>query len=365
MLSYPSESERGRAIALFWVIFNLGGAVGGFMSFGLNFRSKAGSVGDSTYIAFIIVMSFGWLLTIFTAPPSRITRSDNTLVQSHTPTKRDLGFKAQLEAAMKAYGNWKILVLIPMFFCANIPYSYQQNIVNGATFTIRSRSLNSALYWLAQVLGGLGIGFLLDLSSLPSFRGTRITVRRGTRAKIGWALTVVMTFVIYGGGLKFQRWADGRVKGTLDFSDKKDFVGPCLLYIFYGMYDAVFQSLCYWTMGALSNDPATIARYVALYKTFQATGGAMAWRVNALHAPALTQFGMNWGLLAASLFIATPTFFAISDTNVTEEDKVDHSDRGAHFDPAGAEDGVGDRQGLGKDGRGSSEGSERDVKERV
>lgn len=91
----------------------------------------------------------------------------------------------------------------------------------------------------------------------------------------------------------------------------------------------------------------------------------MAWRVNALHAPALTQFGMNWGLLAASLFIATPTFFAISDTNVTEEDKVDHSDRGAHFDPAGAEDGVGDRQGLGKDGRGSSEGSERDVKERV
>lgn len=48
MLSYAAEHERGRAIALFWVIFNLGGAVGGFMSFGLNFHSKAGTVSDST-----------------------------------------------------------------------------------------------------------------------------------------------------------------------------------------------------------------------------------------------------------------------------------------------------------------------------
>jgi len=73
-------------------------------------------------------------------------------------------------------------------------------------------------------------------------------------------------------------------------------IGPCFLYVFYGMYDAVFQSLCYWAMGALSNDPATMyaylnhsgdiasnmcrsARYVALYKASQATGGAMAWRI--------------------------------------------------------------------------------------
>lgn len=48
MLSYASEGERGRAIAMFWVIFNLGGAVGGFMSFGVNFDNKAGTVSDST-----------------------------------------------------------------------------------------------------------------------------------------------------------------------------------------------------------------------------------------------------------------------------------------------------------------------------
>lgn len=48
MIAYPSENQKGRAIGLFWLIFNLGGSVGGFMSFGLNFHSKSGTVSDST-----------------------------------------------------------------------------------------------------------------------------------------------------------------------------------------------------------------------------------------------------------------------------------------------------------------------------
>lgn len=32
---------------------------------------------------------------------------------------------------------------------------------------------------------------------------------------------------------------------------------------------------------------------VGAYKTFQATGGAMAWRINALKVPAMSQLGMN------------------------------------------------------------------------
>ncbi|KIJ24610.1 hypothetical protein M422DRAFT_39088 [Sphaerobolus stellatus SS14] len=312
MLSYPTEGQRGRAIAWFWVIFNIGGAVGGFMSFGLNFKSKAGTVSDSTYIAFIVVMAFGWLLSVFVAPPNRVTRSDGTVVARTKHRASDLTWKQQLRAFTKAYSNWRIMILIPMFFCTNIPYSYQQNSVNGATFTIRSRSLNSALYWLAQVFGGLFIGFVLDIPSL----------RRSNRAKVGWVITFVLTFAIYGGGFAFQKWTNQRPKNFLDFSNVSEFVGPCFLYIFYGMYDAIFQSLCYWTMGALSNNPHTIARYVALYKTFQAAGGAMAWRINALHKPAMTQFAMNWGLLAAALIIASPALWTIKDTTEPEDDEV-------------------------------------------
>lgn len=35
MLSYPLPHQKGRSIAFFWVIFNLGGAIGSFISLGL------------------------------------------------------------------------------------------------------------------------------------------------------------------------------------------------------------------------------------------------------------------------------------------------------------------------------------------
>lgn len=56
--------------------------------------------------------------------------------------------------------------MLPLFFCANVFYSYQQNDVNGMNFNIRTRSLNGALYWMAQMAGGLLISVLLDLPFL-------------------------------------------------------------------------------------------------------------------------------------------------------------------------------------------------------
>lgn len=35
MLSYPLPGQKGRSIAVFWVVFNLGGAIGSFISLGL------------------------------------------------------------------------------------------------------------------------------------------------------------------------------------------------------------------------------------------------------------------------------------------------------------------------------------------
>ncbi|KIM82167.1 hypothetical protein PILCRDRAFT_97462 [Piloderma croceum F 1598] len=266
MLSYPPEHQQGHAITWFWVIFNVGGAVGGFMSFGLNFHSTAGTVSNSMYIAFIIVMAFGWLITVFIPPPNRVVRSDRSVVQRRVKSGLQLGFGHQLNTAVKAYGDWRIIALIPMFFCANIPYSYQQNAVNGATFTIHSRSLNAALYWLAQVLGGLSIGFILDIPSL----------HRLQRSKLGWIITFVMTFSIYGSGYAFQWWANTRPKGKLDFADASE--------------------------------------------SFQATGGAMAWCINTLKRPAMMQFAMNWGLLAGSLLIGLPMMWTITDTTIDDEE---------------------------------------------
>ncbi|KAM3548761.1 hypothetical protein ARSEF4850_009231, partial [Beauveria asiatica] len=60
-----------------------------------------------------------------------------------------------LAETTKVVLSWSHLCLYPMFFTANVFYSYQQNNVNGSTLTLRTRSLNGALYWMAQMMGGL------------------------------------------------------------------------------------------------------------------------------------------------------------------------------------------------------------------
>jgi hypothetical protein len=106
--------------------------------------------------------------------------------------------------------------------------------VNGGSFTLRSRSLNSALYWGAQMFGGLAIGFILDM---PWSK-----LSRPRRALIGWVFVFVTGNVIMGGGLAYQKWFDRQgQKNYIDFSDAQLYVGPCFLYIFYGMLDAFWQ----------------------------------------------------------------------------------------------------------------------------
>ncbi|THH12989.1 hypothetical protein EW146_g7186 [Bondarzewia mesenterica] len=150
MLSYPPEHQRGRAIALFWVIFNLGGAVGGFISFGLNFKSNAGTVSDSTYIAFIVVMAFGWLLTVFVAPPNRVVRSDGSVVENQAQSGRKLGIRQQLDAAVKAYANWRIIALIPMLY---VWLSHLLNFIesNHDSYTSLTASVPTSLIPISKI----------------------------------------------------------------------------------------------------------------------------------------------------------------------------------------------------------------------
>ncbi|KAK3314569.1 major facilitator superfamily domain-containing protein [Apodospora peruviana] len=310
MTTYVDESQKGRAIAAFWIIFNLGGGIGSLASFGLNYNSKSGTVTDSTYIALMVIMIFGWLLGVFICSPSRIRLAQ---LQNAVETEKHT-IKGTVTMAIRTISSWRVACMIPLFFSANVFYSYQQNNVNGMTFNIRSRSLNGALYWIAQMLGGLIIGLILDM---PWFS-------RNMRAKIGWAVLLVTGMAIWGGGYAFQAWEDKRIAAGLiqdiDYTDGKISTGPIFLYIFYGAYDALWQGYAYWLIGTQSNSTARAAVLVGAYKTFQATGGAMAWRINALHKSPMTQLGMDWGLCIGSLIVALPTIWTVSNhTTVAEE----------------------------------------------
>ncbi|KAG0304630.1 hypothetical protein BGZ97_001390 [Linnemannia gamsii] len=69
----------------------------------------------------------------------------------------------------------------------------------------------------------------------------------------------------------------------------------------YGLNDAAWQTYCYWLMGALSNDVTVLSRYAGFYKCIQSSGAAIAWRINAVGTPYMTELIICFALLIASL----------------------------------------------------------------
>lgn len=59
------------------------------------------------------------------------------------------------------------------------------------------------------------------------------------------------------------------------------FAGYCVLYLLYGLIDAMWQTYAYWLMGALSNNPHKLAYFAGFYKGIQSAGAAVVWRMDA------------------------------------------------------------------------------------
>lgn len=257
MTSYPPAARKGTYISMFWSIFNLGGVIGGLIPFSLNYhRTDAVSVNDGTYIAFMVFMSAGALLAMAILPPSKVVRDDGS-------TASNLKYASVYTEAveiLKLFLNWKMLLLFPASWASNFFYSYHFNGVNGLLFNLRTRGLNNVFYWGAQMLGSVGIGYVLDFS----FGSRR------KRGFVGIALVAALGTAIWGGGLASQlKYSLDDKPVPLDFKESgDDFAGPFVLYFSYGLLDAMFQSLCYWVIGALANDSETLSRYQVLFFCF-------------------------------------------------------------------------------------------------
>ncbi|KAF3937951.1 hypothetical protein ABW19_dt0202478 [Dactylella cylindrospora] len=315
MMSYPSEKSKGRYISIFWMIFNLGAVIGSLVPLVDNIKKKTGNVGDGTYIGFLVLMAGGAILALFLLDSEKIIRKDGSKVISiHQPT-----WKSELLGLWEVLRTepW-ILALFPMFFSSNFFYSYQFNAVNLARFTLRTRSLNSLLYWLSQIIGAWIMGFALDTPRL-----TRVM-----RARAGFGFVLILTLGIWGGGYAFQR---NYTRETADILPKIDwhddgYGGPLVLYICYGLYDAIWQTYVYWVMGALSNNSRKLAIYAGFYKGIQSAGSAITFRLDSLKEPYINMFGSTWGLLLGSLVFAAPIIFLRIKEHVSAAEDLKFSD---------------------------------------
>ncbi|EEH44120.1 uncharacterized protein PADG_00409 [Paracoccidioides brasiliensis Pb18] len=315
MMSYPEEKSKGKYISWFWIIFNLGGVIGSLVPLFQNLNNISGkAVGDPTYIAFMVLMFTGFVLCIGLVEAKYIRRSDGSQVIVMKNPSWLSEFKGLWQVLRTDY---YIVLLFPMFIASNWFYTYHFNNVNSAKFNIRTRALNSCLYYLAQMAGAGAFGYMLDMRSL----------RRTTRARLGLGLLFFITMAIWGGGYAWQRGYTREQTAPKDSPridwKNKEYVGGMFMYIFYGFYDAAYQTCVYWFMGALTNNSRKLANFAGFYKGLQSAGGAVTWQIDDKKVSFMASFAINWGLLCGSIIIALPVIlFKIKDTvNLAEDIK--------------------------------------------
>lgn len=148
------------------------------------------------------------------------------------------------------------------------------------------------MYWLAQIVGSVSIGFLLDQRALT----------RRFRAFAGWTALFLMVFVVHIWAYFYQKCVIRRFRfrfpqthvspcvrpfrnytratialeaqddDKIDIYDKP-YVGRVFLYIICGMLDAMWQTTAYWIMGAMSNDPAKLANLTGFCESLACVSG--------------------------------------------------------------------------------------------
>ncbi|PIA18003.1 MFS general substrate transporter [Coemansia reversa NRRL 1564] len=296
MVSYPSENEKGKFICIFWIIFNLGGLIGGILPFAINYNNT-GSLTDSVYILFVVLECIGAATALFLVPPTTVVRDDG----SRATIFKSSSIRQECREVLRLFKNRWMLLLLPMSFSSNFFYGYQFSHYNGALFTLRTRGFNNMLYWGSQIFSVFLLYLLLDFS-----RWTRR--KRGICAMI----IILITFnAVWAGTLVIQlRYTKGGSDtdypgGLVDFLDIPRAAGPAIVYFFMGVADSWYQSMAYWIIGTLTSDSYKTARYIGFYKGIQSLGAAVSWYIAARDVPYLNQLIGNWVLF----LVALPTMF--------------------------------------------------------
>ncbi|KAI9503630.1 major facilitator superfamily domain-containing protein [Coemansia spiralis] len=309
MMSYPLESEKGKFITIFWVIFNLGGVLGGVVLLATNYNHE-GPLSDTAYAVFLAIEVCGALCALALAPPSRVQRSNGSAVE----IKKADNILTDALAILRLFSDPWMLALIPMMLSSNFYYSYQFGPYNGSLFTTRTKGFNNIWYWGAQMAASFVFTRLLDCQSLT----------RRARALVGIAVTFCTVNVVWSGALTVQmKYTHGASSagptdypgGPIDFTQTSRAAGPCILFACMGIQDALWNNMAYWLLGTVTNDAAKLARYAGFYKAIQSVGAAISWQLDAKGVSFKTQLAVNWVLLDIAAILMFYLSFRAKDTS--------------------------------------------------
>lgn len=350
MLSYPRVETQGKSVSRFWIIFNMGATTGGVISFILNFRQSPGDgsarASNGMFVVFLVLMGLGVALAV-----CLVENSDKVLhcnaqnaettanramkaIQSaghddRTASDARTSWRAGLHAVWRVVSNRAhrniLLCLLPLFAYSNWFYTYH-SFYNIAVFNPRTSGLASSCYWLAQMGGAFVSGRFLDkqlnrndhrLIELQLPPHTNMLRARSRQAIWHTAKHFLLAFFVLANGMWAVGWyvqatwlhSGYDTKLDVDFwvpsSSQVPFLPCLLLFIVYGLHDALCQVWIYWFMSMIAEKDALASGcYAGTYKSIQAASAACAWYLGAIQVDPLTQLQINVFLCNASILCA-------------------------------------------------------------
>lgn len=276
MMAYATPSTKGKYIGIFWILFNLGGTLGGLLAFALNFHTEVSTASASSYFTFVGLMCAGSLGALFfLVPPDQVIREDGSEVIVEPPGS---AFE-EIKGAVMVAANPSMISLTLLFVASNWYYTFQLNYINGLLFNTRTRGLNSALYWGTQMFSAYIIGRILDNPNWTrKKRGVIGYIYNAIFFSAAWAMSLALRF-----GFE-EKW--DKHHAPEDFGRRIDLAEshrcyPILAFIVAAFADAALQAYAYWIMGAVAgSDTSLSARFAGYYKGIQSAGAAIAWSLD-------------------------------------------------------------------------------------
>ena len=215
-------------------------------------------------------------------------------------------------------------------------------------FNVRTRGLNSGLFWAAQMIGATLLQRVTDHKTWSmQKRGCAGYATNAGFVLTAWVCALVVTYTLAcdngwdkGEGQCYPDPSVTKRQAPCDLGERYEigcdidmatfsqYIGPCLAFLLMGMQDSVFQSYCYWLMGAAAGENTSKnVMYAACYKGVQSLGAAVAWSTDLLDEFKY-EYQMYTGILL-SLLCLIPVYFALSDIVPLEAYGLQANDREA------------------------------------
>lgn len=309
MMAYATPKSRGRLISIFWVIFNLGGVMGGLLQFALNFHTEGANASSISYFTFVLVMLLGACMApMVLAEPSSVVREDGSPVLFQQAESASEEFRSAVLALKDPF----ILRNLLFYLASNWFYTYNFNGFNGHQFNIRTRGLNSAAFWAAQMWASTRFGQVLDADAPPRQRARQgmLLVAFGLLLSLGLALKDSRQLQCHG----HLGWDKGNSCQLDLWHDAPYCFRPMAIFVLLGAADAIYQNYAYWLMSmAAGSDVRKTAMYSAVYKGVQSLGAGMAWIIDLSEASYFLQGALCLTLTLGACLPVLPCFKILED----------------------------------------------------